>query len=98
MRGIPSDAFDVAVTSPPYWGQRGSPGLGSEPDPRDYVRNLVTILAEVMRCLKASGTFWLNIGDSYNTPINWREDDHVYSSLGKEASEERSGAVLCRER
>ena len=26
----------------------------------------------------------VNIGDSYNTPINWREDDHEYSSLGKD--------------
>jgi len=24
----------------------------------------------------------LNVGDAYNTPINWREDDYVYSSLG----------------
>jgi DNA modification methylase len=46
------------------------------------VRNLVVILTEAMRCLKPSGTLWLNLGDAYNTPINWREDDHLYSSLG----------------
>jgi len=80
---VPSDSVDVCVTSPPYWGQRGSGGLGSEADPREYVKNLVTILAEVLRCVKPSGTLWLNLGDSYNTPINWREDDHQYSSLGK---------------
>jgi DNA modification methylase len=83
LRGIPSDSFDVVITSPPYWGQRGSAGLGSEPDPREYVKNLVAILAETMRCVKPTGTLWLNIGDSYNTPINWRENDHGYSSLGK---------------
>ena len=83
LKQIPTGSFDVVVTSPPYWGQRGSKGLGSEPDPRDYVRNLVVILAETLRCLKPSGTLWLNIGDSYNTPINWREEDHNYSSLGK---------------
>lgn len=86
MKQIPADSLDVVVTSPPYWGQRGSFGLGLEPDPRDYVRNLVAILKEVMRCLKPSGTLWLNIGDSYNTPINWREEDHEYSSLGKEGN------------
>lgn len=86
LKSTPSDSLDVAVTSPPYWGQRGSGGLGSEPDPRDYVGNLATILAETMRCLKPSGTLWLNIGDSYNTPINWREDDYGYSSLGKEGN------------
>jgi DNA modification methylase len=48
------------------------------------VRNLTGILTESMRCVKPSGTLWLNIGDAYNTPINWREDDHAYSSLGKD--------------
>lgn len=83
---VPSDSIDVAVTSPPYWGQRGGAGLGSEPDPRDYVRGLVAVLAEVMRCLKPSGTLWLNLGDAYNTPINWRTEDAAYSSLGKDGS------------
>ena len=86
LRQLPSDCLDVVVTSPPYWGQRGGAGLGGEPDPRDYVRNLVAVLAEAMRCLKPTGTLWLNIGDSYNTPINWREDDHAYSSLGKDGT------------
>jgi DNA modification methylase len=86
LKQIPSDSLDIAVTSPPYWGQRGNGGLGAEPDPRDYVRNLVVVLSEVMRCLKPSGTLWLNLGDAYNTPINWREDDHAYSSLGKEGN------------
>jgi DNA modification methylase len=82
FRQIPSDSIDVVVTSPPYWGQRGADGLGSEPDPRDYVKNLVEVLAQAMRCLKPEGTLWLNVGDAYNTPINWRETDHEYSSLG----------------
>jgi hypothetical protein len=73
LKQIPTDSLDIAVTSPPYWGQRGNFGLGLEQNPRDYVQNLVFVLAEVMRCLKPSGTLWLNIGDSYNTPINWRE-------------------------
>jgi DNA modification methylase len=83
LQSLPSDCLDAVVTSPPYWGQRGGDGLGGEPDPRDYIANLVAILAETIRCLKPSGTLWLNIGDSYNTPINWREDDYAYSSLGK---------------
>ncbi len=86
LKQLPDDCLDVVVTSPPYWGQRGADGLGSEPDPRDYVANLTTILAEAMRCLKPSGTLWLNVGDAYNTPINWRENDYVYSSLGKDGT------------
>ena len=84
LQQIPTDSVDVVVTSPPYWGQRGNSGLGSVRDPRDYVSNLVAILSESMRCLKPTGTLWLNIGDAYNTPINWSEKDHLYSSLGKD--------------
>jgi DNA modification methylase len=34
---LPDDSIDVAVTSPPYWGQRLSRGHGNEEDPRKYV-------------------------------------------------------------
>ena len=84
LAALPDQCIDAVITSPPYWGQRGARGLGSEPDPRDYLARLVDILARALRCLKPSGTLWLNLGDAYNTPINWREDDHVYSTLGKE--------------
>jgi DNA modification methylase len=84
LKQVPSDAFDIAITSPPYWGQREGQGLGCEPDPREYVTGLVSILSETMRCLKPSGTLWLNLGDSYNTPINWSEVDYRYSTLGKD--------------
>ena len=84
LRKVPDNNLDLAITSPPYWGQRGDAGLGSEEDPRDYVNNLVAVLHEVMRSLKPTGTLWLNIGDSYNTPINWRPVDSHYSTLGKD--------------
>jgi DNA modification methylase len=86
LAALPADCLDVVVTSPPYWGQRGNPGLGSEADPRDYLAHLVDILAESMRCLRPSGTLWCNLGDAYNTPVNWRASDHVYSSLGSDGA------------
>lgn len=82
LRMLESDSVDLCVTSPPYWGQRGDDGVGTEADPREYVKNLSTILIEVMRVLKPTGLLWLNIGDSYNTPINWSFEDHVHSTLG----------------
>ncbi|MBK8286486.1 MAG: hypothetical protein IPK97_17355 [Ahniella sp.] len=82
LRNLPSDLLDIQVTSPPYWGQRGDSGIGTEADPRDYVRNLAQILSEAMRVLKPNGLLWLNLGDAYNTPINWRFEDHVHSTLG----------------
>ena len=82
LKQLDSDSVDICVTSPPYWGQRGDDGIGTEADPRDYVHNLSVILLEVMRVLRPSGILWLNIGDSYNTPINWSFEDHVHSTLG----------------
>lgn len=86
LKGLPNDSVDICVTSPPYWGQRGDEGIGTEPDPRDYIKNLSKILLEVMRVLKPTGVLWLNIGDSYNTPINWTFEDHVHSTLGADKS------------
>jgi DNA modification methylase len=82
LRQMSENSVDIAITSPPYWGQRGDEGIGSEEDPRDYVENLTEILLEVMRVLKPTGLLWLNIGDAYNTPINWKLNDLQYSSLG----------------
>ena len=66
------------MTSPPYWGQRqySSVGIGEEADFRDYVRDLSAICREAKRVLKDSGSFWLNIGDTYQEKrllgIPWR--------------------------
>lgn len=79
---LPDESVDVVVTSPPYWGQRLSDGIGVEKDPRIYVRDLVAVLDHLRPKLKPHGVFWLNMGDSYNTPVNWRASDAEYSSLG----------------
>ncbi|MBD1942637.1 site-specific DNA-methyltransferase [Coleofasciculus sp. FACHB-712] len=86
LRQMPEDCIDIAITSPPYWGQRGDEGIGLEEDPRDYIKNLTQIMLEVMRVLKPSGLLWLNISDAYNTPINWRLDDRIYSTLGADGN------------
>jgi len=83
-RRLPAESIDLVVTSPPYWGQRTSDGVGVEEDPRAYLAALTERLIELKRCLKPEGLLWVNIGDAYNTPINWRPDDHKYSSLGPE--------------
>ena len=81
-RRLPAASIDVIVTSPPYWGQRLSGGVGVEEDPRAYLRALVERFQEFMRVMKPEGLLWINLGDSYNTPVNWRFDDFKYSSLG----------------
>jgi DNA modification methylase len=79
---LPSESIDILVTSPPYWGQRLSRGLGVEDDPREYVKAMTHIFTAFLPKLKRTGLMWINIGDAYNTPVNWRLDDRKYSSLG----------------
>lgn len=79
---LPDTSIDVVVTSPPYWGQRTSAGTGVEEDPREYVRALTNIFTSLLSKVKPEGLVWINLGGAYNTPVNWRVDDHAYSSLG----------------
>ena len=67
LRELPSESVDCCMTSPPYWNKRqyAGGGIGLESDYHAFIDNLVSIFAEVKRVLKSSGSFWLNIGDSY---------------------------------
>jgi len=64
---LPPDSFDFCMTSPPYWNKRqyAAGGIGLEEDYRQYIENLMQVFAEVHRVLKETGSFWLNIGDTY---------------------------------
>jgi DNA modification methylase len=79
---LPDESVDIVVTSPPYWGQRTSEANGVEPDPRRYLAALTEIFATMLPKLKRSGIAWINLGDAYNTPVNWRQEDRAYSTLG----------------
>jgi len=78
LREFPSSCIDCCITSPPYWRQRqyAATGIGLEDDFREYVTNLTAICAEVQRVLRNTGSFWLNIGDTYEENrllgIPWR--------------------------
>jgi len=68
LREIESASVQCCVTSPPYWGLRdyGVAGqIGQEPTPEAYAANLCAVFSEVWRVLRADGTLWLNLGDSY---------------------------------
>jgi len=79
---LPDASVDILVTSPPYWGQRTSLGNGTEEDPRDYLAFLHNVFLSFLPKLKAHGIVWINLGDAFNTPVNWRFEDRKYSSLG----------------
>lgn len=86
IKKLPDDSIDIVVTSPPYWGQRLSNGVGVEEDPREYISRIQDIFLAILPKLKIDGIVWINIGDAYNTPVNWKSDDYVYSSLGADKS------------
>ena len=67
LGALPAECIDFCMTSPPYWGKREYPGggIGLEPGYHDYVKALLAVFQEVHRVLKSTGSFWLNIGDSY---------------------------------
>jgi len=61
-------------------------GMGNEDDPRIYVVELAAIFTALLPKLKEDGLLWINIGDAYNTPVNWRLDDRRYSTLGADGN------------
>jgi len=66
------------MTSPPYWGKReyANGGIGLETESKDFVGAIADIFLELKRVLKDEGSFWLNIGDTYQNKgllgIPWR--------------------------
>lgn len=69
LRSLPTGSIDTAVTSPPYYMLRdyGITGqIGLEPSVHDWVDELVTVMREVGRVLKPTGSLWLNLGDSFS--------------------------------
>jgi len=78
LKNIPDNSIDCCITSPPYWNKRqyANGGIGLEKDYNDYISALVEIFMEVHRVLKPTGSFWLNIGDTYHKKsllnIPWR--------------------------
>ncbi|OQY32941.1 MAG: site-specific DNA-methyltransferase, partial [Anaerolineaceae bacterium 4572_5.2] len=67
LQDIPDNSIDFCMTSPPYWGKRqyDNGGLGLEKKHEDYISKLVAIFSQIRRILKPTGSFWLNMGDSY---------------------------------
>jgi DNA modification methylase len=78
LRSLPDDLADCCITSPPYYGHRryAAGGLGAEDRWQDYVDALTAVTAELRRVLKPTGSFWLNLGDTYRGKcqlgIPWR--------------------------
>jgi DNA modification methylase len=74
LRALPDESVHCVVTSPPYFGLRdyGVAGqIGLEASPDAFVDELVAVFRDVRRVLRADGTVWLNLGDSYANDGKW---------------------------
>jgi DNA modification methylase len=72
LRQVPSGSVDQVVTSPPYFRLRDyqvKGQIGLEGHVEEWVARLRPVMAEVVRVLTPTGSFWLNLGDSYATHV-----------------------------
>ncbi|MDQ1744012.1 MAG: hypothetical protein QOE23_2351 [Pseudonocardiales bacterium] len=70
LRRLPAASVDLVVTSPPYFRLRdyqidGQLGLEAHVD--QWVSGLQAVAGEVARVLVPTGSFWLNLADTYST-------------------------------
>ena len=68
LQDLPEESVQTAITSPPYFGLRdyhAEGQIGLEDSLNAYIENIADVLDEVRRVLRADGTLWLNLGDSY---------------------------------
>ena len=68
VKTFPDESIDCVITSPPYYqlrdyGWTGQWGL--EKTYQEYLDNLISLMSELKRVLKPTGTMWINLGDSY---------------------------------
>jgi DNA modification methylase len=67
LREFPAGSVDCCITSPPYWGKReyAAKGIGLEDSYTEYIERLCAVFLELHGVLRPTGSFWLNLGDSY---------------------------------
>lgn len=70
LRRLPDGSIDMVLTSPPYFRLRDYDAdgqLGLEGHVDEWVAALRAVACEVRRVLTPTGSFWLNVGDTYST-------------------------------
>lgn len=69
LKQMPDSSVDCVITSPPYWQLRDygySDQWGLEPTYQEYLEHLWSLMDEIYRILKPTGTAWINLGDVYS--------------------------------
>lgn len=97
LRALPAESVHCIVTSPPYWGLRdyGVDGqIGLEASPAEFIEVMVDVFNEARRVLRADGTCWINMGDSYAG--SWGSQGREHSGIGVSAMSARQVAASQR--
>jgi site-specific DNA-methyltransferase (adenine-specific) len=69
LSGLAAGSVDTVITSPPYLGLRNyqmAGQIGLEDDVDGWVEQLRSVGHDLQRVLKPTGSWWLNLGDSYS--------------------------------
>jgi site-specific DNA-methyltransferase (adenine-specific) len=70
LRQLPEASVDQVLTSPPYFRLRDyqtTGQLGLEGHVDEWVSSLRAVARQVQRVLVPTGSFWLNLADTYST-------------------------------
>jgi len=70
VKKMDDKSIDCVITSPPYWQLRDygfSEQWGLEKTYQEYLEHLWSLMDELYRVLKDTGTVWINLGDSYSS-------------------------------
>ncbi|MBI3501312.1 MAG: site-specific DNA-methyltransferase [Bacteroidetes bacterium] len=97
LKKFPDESIDCVITSPPYWQMRDYKWRGQwglEKTYGEYLEKLWTLMDEIKRVLKKSGTVWFNLGDSYGTQSG-ASRGIKYEYISKRFHKE-SGSVLLK--
>lgn len=88
LKTFPDQSISSVITSPPYWQLRdyGYPEQwGLEPTYQEYLEHLWSLMDEIYRILKSTGTAWINLGDTYASGSRAKDGkNHTTSKKSKE--------------
>lgn len=89
MEDVTDSSVQVVVTSPPYWNLRnygnstaeGERDLGLERNTQEFINAMSIHLRDVKRVLKDTGSFFLNMGDTYRVGQNYLIPTRLFLNL-----------------
>jgi len=70
LADLPDSSVHMCMTSPPYYGLRNynhEDQIGLEETLDEYIDRLVRVGDDLRRVLRDDGSWWLNLGDTYDT-------------------------------